>query len=109
MKLSDQQRKILGAIELDAEKPIKEVAREAKLKTTNAQRILSLLIEQKVIAGKTAIIDVTRLGVIEYGLAISLEGNDPNIQERVISELMRSRRVSWIAEVGSEYDLMFNV
>jgi DNA-binding Lrp family transcriptional regulator len=109
MKLTDAQKNVLGSLELDAEKVLNLVARETKMKHSNVQRILSDLVARGVIDGKTAVIDLAKLGLVEYAfiLAVNLKSNHE--LEEVVTYLLKHPAVSWIAEVGGVYDLMFNV
>ena len=108
MKLSEQELRILGAVELAADKPIQQIARETRMQTSSVQRHLGNLIDRGVIDGRTTIIDLARLGFIEHGLFIALDANS-NQSEQLIIELNKHKQVSWIAEVGSKYDLMYNL
>lgn len=109
MRLSEGQQKVLGALELNAEKPLNLVARETRMKHRNVQRIFSDLVERGVINGKTAIIDIARLGLVEHAFMLSVSLKYIHELDDAIAYLLKHRAVSWIAEVGGAYDLMFNV
>lgn len=108
MKLSDQEKRILATVELSADQTVPEIARKTRLHSSTVQRHLTNLIASGVIVGRTTIIDLARLGLVEHGFFVSLEG-EAKLIESFLNELIKHAKVSWVAEVGAKYDLMFNV
>lgn len=109
MNLTEQQRKVLGALELEADRGLDVVARELNMQHSNVQKVLAGLVAKNVIDGKTAIIDLTRLGLIEYGFMLSVDVKVDSQLEEALKYLLKQAAVSWIAEVGGAYEIMFNV
>lgn len=109
MRLSEEQIRVLGTIELDAELSAVEVARRTRLKTHTVQRIVRGLIDEGVIAGQTALIDVAKLGLVEYGINFPYGPASEERRSACLEFMLESREVSWMAEVGGDIDLMFNL
>jgi DNA-binding Lrp family transcriptional regulator len=108
-KLSKQASQILGMLELDADTSLVELAQKLKRQPSAIQRSIKLLIEREVILGKTAIIDISKLGLIEYGFYFELGQRTPNQFQKFINFLKSYPGVSWIAEIGGGYDLTINI
>jgi DNA-binding Lrp family transcriptional regulator len=108
MQLTLSEQRVFGLLELEADLSATEVARRARLKSPTVQRILALARERGFIAGRTAVIDLSQLGLLECGICLSLQGSEEN-HERLMKILLARREVSWIAELGGEYDLAFNL
>ncbi len=108
MKLNDQEKRVLAAVELAADKTVPEIAKETRMQAASVQRSLSNLISHRIIDGRTTIIDLAKLGFIEHGLFVSLNANVAQL-EAFMKELQKHPQVSWIAEGGAKYDLMFNL
>jgi DNA-binding Lrp family transcriptional regulator len=89
--------------------PLAEVARDVGMKTTNVQRIIQGLIARGVLVGRTAQIDVTRLGFREMGLALRVMIEGEKRRDDFVAHLRKQPEISWIAEVGGGYDYMFNI
>jgi DNA-binding Lrp family transcriptional regulator len=61
------------------------------------------------ILGKTAVIDLAQLGYTEFGLNLAIAPKDLATRRRLIDSLGKCPNISWIAEVGGEFDLMCNL
>lgn len=75
MKLTPTQRLILSVLELEADLPIEAVARRCRIKTPTAQYAHRELIESGIIVGRTPHIDLSKLGLWEFGF-IQRTGSD---------------------------------
>ena len=100
---------LLGALELNADRPLVDVARDLHRKPSSLQRTLKNLIERGVILGKTAVLDVSKLGLIEHGFYLELGPRTRQQRTSFLRLLKSSPGVSWIAEVGGGYDVALNV
>jgi DNA-binding Lrp family transcriptional regulator len=107
--LTTFQRAVLGIIELDAELSAADVARALGVSAPRVQRTMRLLVDRGILIGRTAVVDVARLGFVEYGINLQVAARSRTEHERFLRALSKSRSVSWIAEVGGRYDLMVNV
>ena len=109
MQLNQTYRSILGLIELDAELEAATIARRLKLKTASVQKALQRLIEMQVIVGRTVIIDLNKLGITEYGINLALDSSADSKFLLVANYLLKQKAVSWLAEMESDVDFMFNL
>ncbi len=109
MILSPVEARIVAALELNADRSAAEVARLARTTAPIVYRTVERLKRRGVIAGMTAVIDLAQIGLIEFGLNLTLAPRDPSIKTRLIQTLQKNAHVSWIAEVGGEFDLMCNI
>lgn len=109
MLLTALESRILAAIELNADRSAPEIARLARTTSPTVYRTIDRLINRGVIVGKTAVIDISQLGLIEFGVNLSLAPKDLHAQNNLLKQMQKDSRVSWIAEVGGEFDLMCNI
>jgi DNA-binding Lrp family transcriptional regulator len=100
---------LLGQIELDADIPLTTVARRLGRHSMVVQRHVQRLIERGVILGRTAVFDTSRVGVIEYGFFLVLGPRTEKLRSKFLTYLKSRPGVSWVAEVGGEFDLAINV
>ena len=108
MRLTEAERKVLAATELKADISMAEVAREMKISERTAQRTFLHLQQRRVILGRAAYIDHRRLGYSEYGVSATL-AMSANARKRFLTKLHENIAVTWIAEVGGDRDIAFNI
>jgi DNA-binding Lrp family transcriptional regulator len=102
-------KRILATIELNAELNAADIARIAGTTAQAVYRRISRLIDNGVIVGKTAVIDLSQLGLTEFGFNLSIAPKDLTTKKRFIDAIKRCPHITWIAEVGGEFDLMCNL
>lgn len=108
-KLSAGDLSILGHLELNADLPLSELAKLLGKHSVVVHRQVQRLIECGVIRGKTAVFDVSMLGLIEYGFYLVLGPRTEQLRRKFLDFLAQQAGVSWMAEVGGEFDLALNV
>lgn len=108
-KLLDAERKVLAVVELDAELSAPEIAKRCKMKTPSVQRILQRFREEGVFAGRTAVVDTARIGLVEYGIGVTHGRVGADVLEAFFRFAARQRVISWVAEVGGGFDLSMNI
>lgn len=109
LNLTDSECKILALVELNAELSAPEIAKKTRLKTPTVHRILSSFRENEIFAGRTAVVDTDRLGLVEYGIALSLGTASSDVVEKFFEFAIKKRAISWVAEVGGGFDVLINV
>ena len=109
IRLSGADSELLGEIELDAELPFTALAKVLQRKPSALQRSFARLVELGVVNGKTAIIDASVLGLVEFGFYLELGSRTKSEREAFVRAMLGMKGISWIAEVGGEFDLACNI
>lgn len=100
--ISEREKKVLFAVELDAEKPITQVAKEVGLKGHTLRYALERLHEHQVIAKRT-FINIYPLGYADYAIYFSLAPDKQSTKDDLLKFLTNADVVSWLAFFGGEY------
>lgn len=103
MKLSDKEKQLISIIELDASLSVEKLAKKLKIKTHSVRYFQKKLISQGVISLKRPIIDMAGLGYNHYNFFFSLSSNNSKKKEEVLNFLRSLISVTWIFEVGADY------
>ena len=102
MKLSDQERRVLAAVELNARKSMRELRRETGFRDHTIRYHLDRLQQRKVVEFKP-FINIYPLGYQDYAFYFSLAAEKEVIKEKLIQDLKGSARVSWLGTMGGDY------
>ncbi|MBW3003916.1 AsnC family transcriptional regulator [Candidatus Woesearchaeota archaeon] len=103
--LDKKDLKILQQLDLDARKPISEIARNIKLsKEVTNYRLKKL--EKGIIEHYYSIIDSSRLGYMNFRLLITFERTTPEIEKQFIEFTKSLDAVSWVAILAGRYDVV---
>lgn len=103
MKITEREKKILGAIELNSEISAKELAKRTSLKIHTVQYLLRSLREQSIILGNLPLIDYWKLGKTNILLYLALSNNTPLVRKQLIQYLITHPQVSWSSELGGKF------
>jgi DNA-binding Lrp family transcriptional regulator len=102
MRLLDQERRVLAAVELDAFKSMAEVRRETKFRDHTIRYHLDRMQRRGVIELKP-FINIYPLGFQDYAFYFSLAGEKEAAKRNLIQDLKASTHVSWLASMGGDY------
>lgn len=108
MKLSANDRRVLVAAQLNSRAPALEIARAAGLKSATVRRSLARLVERGVLT-PLAFINVYRLGLTDYGIYFCRERESRAARAKFLKGLAQSDRISWLTEIGGEFDFALAV
>ena len=100
--LSEIERQIISAAQLQADLPITELAKQVKMKSHTVRYALERLLREKIIS-PYPFINYVPLGFHEHDLYCSLKFRDQEDRSKFISYLKQSRSVSWLIELGGDY------
>ena len=106
---TEREKKVFFATELDAELTAQAVAQKTRLKTGSVQRILSRLIERGVISGRTAVVDIARLGLSEFGIRLQIEFKSRGHRESFEKMVSARSEIGWLAATGGSYSYSINI
>ena len=102
MFLSRSELRILAVLHLNATLPAREVAKQIGMREQTVRHRLRSLKERKLISFRP-LIDVYRLGFVQWGVFFSLSGGSTKSQVAVQRFLCEQDNVSFVGELGGEY------
>lgn len=108
MKLTDVQAKVIGATQLDADLTIATLRKRLKLREHAIRYALEKARSNGIIA-RRHFINLFRLGYLQHEVYFSLSSDTAGVREQLVSELIRSRRVSWMGKFGGDFHYGINV
>jgi DNA-binding Lrp family transcriptional regulator len=109
MKISDSEKKLLLEYDLNATASLKDLAKATGFSLANTQKLKQRLLEKSILLGLTAQIDLAQLGLIEFAVNIGIASKSEQVRLQFTKFLSKESSVGWLAEVGADYDYMFNV
>ena len=99
--ISDEVKKVIGSFELVGDRPIADVAKELALPLPEIQRVLDSVLADG-LATRVPFCDASCSGLSEYVIALSFPEKDA--EEKIVSLLLRSEEISWLAAVNGKFD-----
>lgn len=108
--LDDTDKIILNLLQDDATLPLKSVAERAGISIATAQRRVSTLIDQKIIAKQVAIIDPTKVGyTLTVLVMIKMATSSVSMQQRFERVMASEPQVMMCYEISGDYDFVLMV
>lgn len=104
--LGETERSIVVAAHLRADRSAKELAGIVRMQERTVRYHLHRL-EQRGIIRKVPFINVYPLGLRYFNIYFSFSPTDRKRRQRIVQELKSSSKVSWIGELGGDYNLGF--
>ena len=101
-------RKIILALEMQADRPLTEVAKITGLKEYTVRDKLKRLIEKKILF-YYPFINVYPLGLLSFSIYIGISPTLALQQSRIIAWLQAHPAVSWLSELGGKYNYVINI
>lgn len=107
LRVSSTQQATLAAIELDAFKPLKSVAKLLRCSVQSAHARIEQLKRQGVVRNIVPLIDTWRLGYTNYSISFAVSTRAAGGREKLVQFLSRVNNVCWFSELSGRYQ--FNV
>ncbi len=101
-KLTQLQYELLPLVELNPHVSVSELARTLRQRTHVIQYALARLRNDRILR-PSPLIDGARLGFLEFTVLMNLVQPTGEARSRFTKELLRSNRVTWVAELGGDY------
>ncbi len=109
VKLNEQDRKILATLEFRAHEPLANIARLCKLRESTVRATLQRFISEKLIITRRLYINPYLLGWTNYAIFISFGQEGTKEEVRFKAYLSKQSNVTWIADLGGEYQMSISV
>jgi Lrp/AsnC family leucine-responsive transcriptional regulator len=108
-KLDLKDRRLLYELELDSRQSFGDLAKKLRLsKNTIAYRIHNLE-KEGIIKKFYAVIDVGKLGYINFRVYLKLQNVTPMKEKEIIDFLVAKKCVNWVVSIDGDYNLGFHV
>lgn len=102
MRLSQKEADILACVELQPDVSIEDVQRQTGY-SAHVVRYAIHRLEREGVIRRLTFIDMFSLGYEDYGLYFSLASLEREQQTKLLEELTRSKQVTWLIELGGEF------
>ena len=109
MRISDQQKLVLGCIEHRANHSLPEISKLLNVREHAIRYQIERLSELRIIKGLSAFINLYALGFVDSALYFSLAPSGVGERRQLLDELKKSPLVSWISEFVGEYRYGFEI
>ena len=107
-RLSDNERLVLSACALSADRPIEAIARQIGLSQSSVRYAIQSMLEREIIEPRNYL-DVFRLGLSSYVLLFSLRSQESRQRAQIVEAFAQLPGVVWFSEVGGDYEYILNV
>jgi DNA-binding Lrp family transcriptional regulator len=101
-KISKSDAELLGAIELNADRPSREVAKQLKRRDYSVQHALRRLKERKIIQMKP-FVDISLLGTIDVGVYFSLGITRQRELSRFLKQVVDCPKVAFVQSMAGDF------
>jgi DNA-binding Lrp family transcriptional regulator len=105
-KLGELERNILVAANLRASEPARVIAKILKVQERTVRYYLHRM-EQRGIIRRVPFINVYPLGLRYFNIYFSFSATERSKRLQIVNELKHSSKVSWVGELGGEFNIGF--
>ena len=105
--ITKEEETLIKAIELRADEPITNIAKQVGQKVPTVRRRLSRLRELGVIGAKRAYVNLYPLGYVNYIVYFSISSEKGS--EKLIEFLKQESKITWLCEVGGDFQFGVSV
>lgn len=103
MQLSEKEQAVIASLELDARRPIQEVAKSTGLTERVVRYHQHKLYERGVMAKPGPFVNMYRLGFLEYVLYLSLRGENASARDNLVTFLLQCPHIPFAHQTGGDY------
>lgn len=108
MRLSDKEAKVLAAVELSADLGMVEIRALTGFRDHTIRYAISKLEERNIIK-RLPFINLAALGYQIHNIFFSLGSENEKLKQKIVTALQESEEVTWIAEMGSDFQFGIDV
>ncbi|VVB77566.1 HTH-type transcriptional regulator Ptr1 [uncultured archaeon] len=107
-KLDLKDRKILYELDLNARQPCSAIAKKVGLSTEVVNYRIKRLEEEKIITQYQIVLDLAKLGIIQFKIVLSFQHMDSEKLSNIIKRLESNKEVKWIASCKGNWDIIIS-
>ncbi|GAG23110.1 unnamed protein product, partial [marine sediment metagenome] len=109
MKLDLKDRKILYELDFEARQSLSKIGKKVGLPTEVVHYRIKRLEQEKIITGYNFMVDLTKLGRIQYKLYLRLQHCNDKEKEDMIKYLTAHDKVKWLVSCHGVFDLIIAI
>ena len=109
IRLTDVQRRIVHAVQCNAELSEVKVAESLGLRAHTVRYHLKKLTESGLLSGPRPFINMHAIGYQEYTLYLSVGTSPIEARESLVALLVNSQKASWVTEMMGKYDYAVSI
>lgn len=106
-RIDKKDRKILLELDFNSRQSDTELAKRVGLSKQGVNYRINNLIKNEIINGFYPVIDNIKLGYIYCRVFMKLQNLTKDKEEKIITELKKEKRISWMLEAEGSYDILF--
>ena len=104
-KLDIKDKKILYELDLNCRQSFQEIAKKVRLSKESVFYRIKRLADEGVIQRYSTMVDVSKLGYLNFRIFINLQNTTTKIEEEMINYLEKEKIVGWFVEIEGNWDL----
>ena len=103
MRLSEKEALVLGAVEINGNARIPDIARATRMKAHSVSYTLKRLEDRGILSSPMPMINTYPIGLCHFGFFIKLQSANAQRRQLLIKEVKDNKRVVWAAEIGGSF------
>ncbi len=108
-KIDAIDRKIIYELEQNCRRSLNEIAKNVRVSKQTLHYRIGRLVHEKVITQFVAILDVSKLGLVNHEVWVQLDVLPENKKKQFIDFLIAHNATRWVASCGGKIDIVFAI
>lgn len=108
-KLDLKDKRIIYELDKDARQPFSQIAKKVGLSTEVVNYRIKKLEEEKIITQYQLIANLSKLGILQFKICLSLQNTTSQELERTIEKLKKNNAIKWIVSCEGNWDLIMSL
>ncbi len=104
-KIDAKDKKILYELDVNSRQSLAQIGKKVKLPKTVVHHRIHSLIERGILKDNYAVINYTKLGLIQFKLYFKFHSLSPKKEQEIIDYLKMKRNLVWAASCRSKWDI----
>jgi len=109
IELDIKNRKILEQLELNSRQSNSQIAKKVGLSKDAVSYRINNLEQIKFISGYYSVLNIAKLGLIQFKIFITFQNTDSQIEKEIIEYLKKDKNTGWVVSCDGYYNLMIVV
>lgn len=106
LELDTKDKKIIEQLELNSRQSNRQISRKIGLSKDAVSYRIKRLEEAKLILGYYSVLNIAKLGLIQYKIFISFQNTNSRLEAEIIDYLKKDENIGWVVSCDGYYNLM---
>lgn len=102
-------KKILYELDLNARQSCSQIAKKVGLSTEVVNYRIKRLEEEKIIEGYKLIVDLSKLGIIQFKICLQFQHIILSVLNKAIDKLKKNKSIKWVVSCNGGWDLIMSL